>query len=135
MDNETREEIVQTLDENIKSMSLEISVNSIVNWIMSDIVGLLKDYKNEVKSAEDLAVGYLLGYLSRNAHGIIADMKMRKKIDPILKSPEDKSKMVDTNKIHKVYISVSKSEIKVVREMLKARLPMIREEVIKALNV
>jgi hypothetical protein len=65
MDNETRIQVEKEIDEGINNLSSESSARSVTEWLMSDIVGFLnKDYKQEVKSAEDLAVGYVLGYLA-----------------------------------------------------------------------
>jgi hypothetical protein len=130
MDKEIREQIEKEIDKGIKNLSKESSARSVTEWVLSDIVGYLnKDFRSEIKSAEELAVGYVLGYLGRLAHGIILEKKNQEKAKLILESIKDNKPLTK-----KYYISVSKKETEEVREILHSRLPTIREEIVKALN-
>jgi len=136
MEIETREKIEKALDEIINNLSLDSSAVSISNWVMKDVVGFLdKDFRSEIKSAEDSSVGYVLGYMSRMAHEIILNKKRAEKVSAIINTSRNKESTKIESVTKKVYIAVNKTETEDVRKILKARLPLIREEIIKALNV
>ncbi len=137
MDNATRGQIENSIDEGIRKLSLKSSAQSIVNWVMTDIADFIKDATHETSSAEDLAVGYVLGYLSRVAHQIILDSlyKQQQSIQSALTASRNKPPDKDGVKTLIIRASVSKTETEEVRRMLQARLPIIREKINRALNV
>jgi hypothetical protein len=132
MDNETRGFIEKELDKIINSLSREDSTKDIVEWIMSDLVdSLLADYGQEIKSSEDLAVGYVLGYLARVCHQILLDKKWKNKMKEITSSEKFKE---SRDKTFTIYLKITNKDANEVREIIKPKIPRIREEVIKALN-
>lgn len=137
MDDETRLAIEERIDELLHSLSREDSVKNIVDWIMDNLVGVSeKTFRQEIKSAENIAVGYVAGYLASVCHQIIMQKKRPQKFDSVRsKIKNDKlSELEKTSKEIIVKVNVTNKEAKIVRELIQSKIPIIREEVIKALN-
>jgi hypothetical protein len=133
MDNETRGLIEKELDQIIGRLNSEDSTKNIVEWIMNDLMDEFSaDYGQEIKSSEDLAIGYILGYLARVCHQIILDRKSKDKVKDIASSDAFKQ---SKDKTFIINLKITKKDAREVREIIKPKIPKIREEVIRALNV
>jgi hypothetical protein len=62
MDDETREVLQKGVDDIIDGLDEGNDIKSITQWAMIELVGNIeKDYNQEIKAAENLAIGYLVG--------------------------------------------------------------------------
>jgi len=121
MDAEIRGWIEKTLDYAIKTLD----IRKILKWLSdSDMI--------EMESKDVLALGYVLGYLSSTAHGILSNQQSAKKsqeeCEKIMgeKLPEPRGKQI--------FIRISPKDTEEVRDMLKRRIENIRKAVTQGLN-
>lgn len=127
MDTATRAQLEETMDKMVKDLIKGDNIRNIAEWIME-----FENYDHLIKSSEELVIGYVIGYSARVLHDIILNRKGK---DKVSKKMEFIKQNNIQNKEFVVILDVNIKEVDLVRSIIKSRLPEIREEIIKALNV
>jgi hypothetical protein len=121
MDAEVRGQIEKALDRTIASLD----VREILKWLSdSDMI--------EMESKDVLALGYVLGYLSSSARGILSDQRFAKESQEEWEKISGKKLPEPRRKQRLIRISLKDTEE--IRDMLKRRIENIREAVTQGLN-
>jgi hypothetical protein len=116
---DTRGQIEGALDKAIKNLDVEDSVS----WIWEE---------QRISEEQDLALGYVLGYLACTAHNIVFREKVWKKTKERYEKAVGKKLEVD--KTQKSEVELTHKEIDEIREMLKRRIQDIMEGIIQGRN-
>jgi hypothetical protein len=114
-----RGQIERALDKAVKSLDVEDSVG----WIWDE---------QKISSFEDLALGYVLGYIACTAHNIIFQGKVWKKTEEHYEKAVGKKLEID--KTQKIDVKLTPKEIDEIREMLKRRIQNIMEAIVQGRN-
>ena len=113
-----------------------LNSKQITDWFLQDKSDwMLLERGIPISSPEDLGVGYVTGYLASAAHTKIRREKENKKIKGNIEKITGKKLTEDKETKKQRSHRLTKSELKEVRKMLKLRIPKIREEVNKGLNI
>lgn len=128
MDEETRGLVESGLDYAIKNLDVERSVSWIDRWV---------DKEHPISSIQDLALGYVLGYLSRYAQDVVCDQIKWKETEERYEKIMGKKLQADPNQQVEAprVIKLSKKDLAEIRGMLKRRIGEIIEAVNEAMNV
>ncbi len=139
MDDATKISIEKSLDYSIKHLNRRKSLSKITDWFAKDLLvadmALFWTDKDFNELSEELAVGYIIGYLANMAHDIVLDRKWREKVSWWTPAQvKEFAEMKDEEK-EKLRLKLSNQDIKDVREIIKSKIPVIRTEVNRALNI
>jgi hypothetical protein len=127
MDNVIRAQLETKMDDIFKDLIKGDNIRNIAEWIMD-----FENYDHLIKSSEELITGYFIGYSASILHDIILDNKRNDKVSTRMEFIKQNNIQ---NKKSVVIIKINKKEVNLVRSIIKTRLPAIREEIIKALNI
>ena len=129
MDNETRGQLEETMDKIVKDLIKGDNLRNIAEWITG-----FENYDHLIKSPQELVEGYIIGYTARVLHNTILERR-----PPNQKIIQRKAKQLEQNpsapKIIEVPHNLHKKDVELTRSIIESRLPKIREEIDKALNV
>lgn len=139
MDITTKAIIEKMLDVSIKALGRKDSSSTITDWFAKDILvedmALFWTDKDFNELSEELAVGYIIGYLAKCSHDILLDRKWKEKVSKMTTAQiKELTEMKDEEKA-KLLLKLNGRDVKEIREIIKPKIPLIRTEVCRAINV
>lgn len=139
MDAITKIVIEKSIDFSITQLNRKDALTNITDWFAKDVLvadmALFWTDKDFNELSEELAVGYVIGYLAKLSQDILLDRKWKEKVSgwtPI--QVKEFTEMKDEEK-EKLRLRLNKQDIKEIREIIKPKIPLIRTEVNRALNI